>query len=417
MEQFLNNLRLSDGDNENMDLELFRNLLHNLLNAEVTIYDDDIRTLAAFEDAHCFQKELQPMFTAGSLSYLLDSMNDTTFYEIVDKLDVCLFFFQFKKKVFFIGPYVRREYSGVEMQNILIQNKMPASYATSLKLYYTAMPLLGARQIQRTATACMVSFDPLLREYAYRRLQGFQEEPKEPKTYRQDSIDYSAVYHRYHLENRLLKLIEKGEVEGISQVYEEMQDQPSSLADLFRSPVYQSPISILRALARKAAEQSGLSIITIDSITQKAVQRLSGIGIDDIRKQTEYCYDMLIELTTAVRSHLANTSGYPPAIVKVVEYLSLNYTQNIHMDILCQISGYSSSHLAKIFKQETGRTITQYIADLRCHQAAEMLRETNLPIQEISSYVGYMDNNYFVKVFRKVMGNTPSEYREGREGS
>lgn len=398
-----------------MDLELFRNLLHNLLNAEVTIYDDDIRTLAAFEDACCFQKELQPMFTAGSLSYLLDSMNDTTFYEIVDKLGVCLFFFQFKKKVFFIGPYVRREYSAEEMQNTLIKNKMPASYATSVKLYYTAMPLLGARQIQRTATACMVSFDPLLQEYAYRRLQGFQEEPKEPKTYRQDSIDYSAVYHRYHLENRLLKLIEKGEVEGIIQAYDEMQDQSSSLINLFTSPVYQSPISILRALARKAAEQSGLSIITIDSITQKAVQRLS--GIDDIRKQTEYCYDMLIELTTAVRSHLANTSGYSPAIVKVVEYLSLNYTQNINMDILCQISGYSSSHLAKIFKQETGRTITQYVADLRCRQAAEMLRETNLPIQEISSYVGYMDNNYFVKVFRKVMGNTPSEYREGREGA
>ena len=55
--------------------------------------------------------------------------------------------------------------------------------------------------------------------------------------------------------------------------------------------------------------------------------------------------------------------------------------------------------------------MTQFIAELRCRQAAEMLRETNLPIQEISSYVGYTDNNYFVKVFKKVMGNTPSEYR------
>ena len=352
---------------------------------------------------------MQPMFTVNSLSYLLDSMNDTTFYEIVDKLDVCLFFFQFKKRIFLIGPYVRAEYSDEKMQNILIENKMPASYATSIKLYYTAMPLLSTYQIQRTVTACMVSFDPLLQEYTYRRLLGFQEEPKEPKTYQQDSIDYSAVYHRYHVENRLLKLIEKGEVESIIQAYDEMHDESASLADLFRSPVYQSPISILRALARKAAEQSGLSIVTIDQITQKSVQRLS--GIDDINKQRQYCYEMLIELTTAVRDHLINTSGYSPAIVKVVEYLSLNYTQNISMDILCQISDYSSSHLTKIFKHETGRTITQYIADLRCRQAAEMLRETNLPVQEISSYVGYTDNNYFVKVFKKVMGNTPSEYR------
>ena len=101
------------------------------------------------------------------------------------------------------------------MQNILIENKMPASYAISLRLYYTALPLLVTYQIQRIVTACMVSFDPRFPEYTYRKLLGFQEEPKEPKTYRQKSIDYSDVYQRYRLENRLLKLIEKGEVESI----------------------------------------------------------------------------------------------------------------------------------------------------------------------------------------------------------
>lgn len=392
-----------------MDLDLFRRLLHHLLNADVIAYDNDIRTLDAVEEACCFHKTLQPMFTADSLSYLLNSMNDTTFYEIVDKLDVCLFFFRFGGKFFLIGPYVRTECSDEKIQNTLIENNMPASYATSLRLYYTAMPLLGTYQVQRTVTACMASFEPLLQEYSYRRLLGFQEEPREPKTYRQNFIDYSDIYKRYQAENRLLKLIEKGEVDSVIQAYDEMQDNSSALTDLFRSPVYQSPISILRALARKAAEQSGLSIITIDQITQKSVQRLSGTS--DIRKQEQYCYEMLIDLTKAVRDHLVNTRGYSPSIVKTVEYLSLNYTQNINIDTLCQISDYSPSHLARIFKQETGRTITQYIAELRCRQAAEMLRETSLPVQEISRYVGYIDNNYFVKVFKKAMGQTPSEYR------
>ncbi len=118
-----------------MDLELLKKLLHNLLNTEVMIYDNDVRPLAAFEDTYCFQKALQPMFAVDSLSYLLNSMNDTTFYELVDKLNVCLFFFRFDQKVFLIGPYVRTEYSDEKMQGILIKNKMPASYATSLRLY------------------------------------------------------------------------------------------------------------------------------------------------------------------------------------------------------------------------------------------------------------------------------------------
>ncbi len=392
-----------------MDLELFQNLLHNLLNVRVLEYGHDIKTLTAFENACCFHKTLQPMFTANSLSYLFDSMNDTTFYEIVDKLDVCLFFFRFDNKTFLIGPYVRTEYVDQNMQKILIDNKMPASYATSLKLYYTALPLLNSYQIQHTVMSCILSFYPVCPEYMYRRLLGFHEEVRETKTYQQESVDYSKVYQRYHAENHLLKMIEKGKVGNIIQAFDEMQKESSSIMELFRSTVYHSPASILRALARKAAEQSGLSVITIDKLTQNSVQRLS--TAKSIKEQTQYLYEMLIELTTAVHEHLKNTAGYSPAVMKVAEYLSLNYTQNITASALCRISGCSQSYLAKIFKAETGYNVTQYVAHLRCRQAAEMLEETNLSIQEISSYVGYPDNNYFVKVFKKDMGMTPSEYR------
>jgi len=392
-----------------MDFALLKKLLHHLLTVCVTVYEGEPAILAAFEDRYCFQKELQPMFTAKSLSYLAESMNNSTFYEIIDKFDICLFFFRADEKVFLIGPYVRSEYSDQNTQRILIQNRMPASFAQSLKPYSPPLPLLGSYQIQRTVIACLASLRPVCPEYTYRRLLGFQEEPKEAKSYRQESIDYSDIYQRYNAENRLLGLIEKGRVEDVMQAFDEMLDKSSQLTGLFMSTAYQSPSSILRALARKAAEKSGLSVVIIDQITQKAVQHLSAAS--SIRKQTQYNYEMLIELTAAVRSHLSNTSGYSPEIVKVVEYLSLNYTQNADMEEMCRISGYSASYLSKLFKRETGKTITQYTADLRCRQAAEMLRETGLSVQEISSYVGYLDNNYFVKVFKKATGKTPSEYR------
>ncbi len=392
-----------------MDFALFRKLLHNLLTVCVTVYEGEPAVLAAFEDRYCFRKELQPMFTAKSLSYLTDSMKDSVFYEIVDKFEMCLFFFRAEGKVFLVGPYVRAEYSDQNTQRILIKNRMPASYAQSFKSYYTTLPLLGSYQIQRTVIACLESLCPACPEYAYRKLLGFQEKPKEAKSYRQEPIDYSDIYQRYDAENRLLGLIEKGRVEDVMQAFDEMMDRSSRLTGLFTSTAYQSPSSILRALARKAAEKSGLSVVLIDQITQKAVQRLTSSS--SIRKQTQYNYEMLIELTAAVRRHLINTSGYSPEIVRVVEYLSLNYTQNADMEELCRISGYSASYLSKLFKRETGKTMTQYTADLRCRQAAEMLRETGLSVQEISSYVGYLDNNYFVKVFKKMTGKTPSEYR------
>ena len=68
-------------------------------------------------------------------------------------------------------------------------------------------------------------------------------------------------------------------------------------------------------------------------------------------------------------------------------------------------------YLSRLFKKEMGITLTAYIADLRTKKAAELLKTSMLSVAEIAMYVGYPDSNYFVKVFKKRYGMTPSAYR------
>ena len=75
----------------------------------------------------------------------------------------------------------------------------------------------------------------------------------------------------------------------------------------------------------------------------------------------------------------------------------------------------SISNFCKQFKKETGITVNEYITNQRCKKASEFLSETTYSIQEIGSYVGYDDNNYFVKVFKKVYNTTPSQYRKNHK--
>ena len=80
-------------------------------------------------------------------------------------------------------------------------------------------------------------------------------------------------------------------------------------------------------------------------------------------------------------------------------------------------SGYAiisviRNDFVKKYKWFTEEEMTEYIALLRCKKAANLLKKTNLPIQEISSYVGYSDNNYFAKVFKKNYDMTPTEFRK-----
>lgn len=83
----------------------------------------------------------------------------------------------------------------------------------------------------------------------------------------------------------------------------------------------------------------------------------------------------------------------------------------LRLNTIADAVNVSSGYLSHLFKEETGLAVTAYIAKKRCEQAAELLITTELPVQDISAYVGYLDNNYFVKVFRSQYHMTPSQYR------
>lgn len=72
----------------------------------------------------------------------------------------------------------------------------------------------------------------------------------------------------------------------------------------------------------------------------------------------------------------------------------------------------SSSYICTIFKTETGQTLNQYITEYRMEKAKQLLANPRNKINEISAKVGYADGNYFGKSFKKVVGLSPSEYRE-----
>ena len=395
-----------------MNVPIFASLIRNLLKANVLCIEEDKGYLRLFEENFCFHEALQPMFTANALSYLMDSAQDNTYYEIVDILNVCLLFFRFSGQTFFIGPYVKAEYNEKKTREILAQNKIPASYATSLKLYFTAFPLLSSYHIQDTVSACINAFSSSPIDFSYRRLHGFHETFDSTPLFRAESVDYSDLYRKYDAENHFLKMIETGNVEKVLTAYDEVSMLSSSDKQPYRTSIYQNPLSGLstvRALARKAAETSGLSVITIDEITQKAIQLMTSSL--HYREQVEITRNMLLELTQAVRNHLLHKGNYSAPINRVIEYLSFHFSQEIPLSYLSDMAHFSDSHLSKVFKKETGTTISEYIARLRCQHAAQLLRDTTLSVQEISNYVGYPDNNYFVKVFKKQYGVTPTAFR------
>lgn len=95
----------------------------------------------------------------------------------------------------------------------------------------------------------------------------------------------------------------------------------------------------------------------------------------------------------------------------IQHYIRDNYMYDLSMQDLAQMMNYSEAYFSRLFKQCFGRNFTSYLAEYRVNEAKELLKQPTVNVKEIGRAVGYPDSNYFTKVFRRITGQSPSEYR------
>ena len=109
----------------------------------------------------------------------------------------------------------------------------------------------------------------------------------------------------------------------------------------------------------------------------------------------------------AKASHINND----PRIRILVDYLTLNPHKNLSREEMCELCGVSESSLRRLFREQTGKTIHDFVKDLRMTYAAHRLVTTNDPISTIGYELGYESSSYFTKTFRETFGVSPQSYR------
>ncbi len=95
-----------------------------------------------------------------------------------------------------------------------------------------------------------------------------------------------------------------------------------------------------------------------------------------------------------------------------IKYIQDNYNQDIAINDMAEKFNMSPNYFSAVFKRETGRTTVNFIKDLRLKKACEYLAHSDKSVVEISKEVGYEDSQYFFKVFKKAIGQTPLQYRK-----
>jgi len=104
------------------------------------------------------------------------------------------------------------------------------------------------------------------------------------------------------------------------------------------------------------------------------------------------------------------------ALADSISYMNENLHRSLSLDELAEHAGYSVSYYSSLFKNDTGYSPIDYYIHLKIQRACQYLDMTTLNVKEIAEKLGYGDNHYFSRLFDKIMGMSPTEYREKQKG-
>lgn len=96
---------------------------------------------------------------------------------------------------------------------------------------------------------------------------------------------------------------------------------------------------------------------------------------------------------------------------EILQFIQKHYIEDISMQDVAEAMNYSDAYFCKLFKQCFNKSFTTYLSEYRVEKAKQLLIDITVNVKEISDKVGYNDSNYFTKVFKRIVGVTPSEYR------
>lgn len=137
---------------------------------------------------------------------------------------------------------------------------------------------------------------------------------------------------------------------------------------------------------------------------------LKPVRSSDILQMVNHAAD---ELFGTAENGSTGTTEEKNSIVELAkEYVEEHYYENIMLADVAQKVGISPGYLSTLFQKQLSKGFVDYLNEIRIEHACTYLRQNSLKTYEIAYKVGFKDEKYFSKVFKKITGQSPSEYRK-----
>lgn len=405
------------------ELKFVENLLQNY---RLPVYY--IKDLAAEPKPLPYALHLRKMLGASYnfkfvMNLLKKQCKPNTIYQVQDNLLCNYIFFMLPEDeedetstYICIGPYSPVAISKQEIYMIANEHKIPPNFMPQLEQFYVDLPLISSESNLLNIVFTLGQFLwGSMDSFSYQQIVDHSERSSDQPemhyefTTPEDSLlNMQLVEERYDLENQLIKAVSQGQVHKAELIMNQIGQRQFEIRNSNSLRNIQNYLIILNTLLRTAASKGAVHPFHIDKISSKYARKIEQATSEEAC--TALIKEMIRKYCLLVKNH--SLKGYSLLVQKVVSQIDYDLTADLGLKAMSSLLNVNSSYLSTLFKKETGTTLTEYVNRKRIEHALFLLNSTNMQIQVIAQYCGIPDVNYFTKIFKKIIGQTPKEYRE-----
>lgn len=394
----------------------FCNLLTSILESSFNISTTKISNINDFNNYVDieFRKIIWPDYNHMDKSTMddLSQMKKCALCILHSSVEFTTIVFSFPKEIsndiLIFGPFLETDATDEFIGNLLAKHNLPENLKKAFSTYYNSLPVVNILNVISTLHKL---FEYFISNYDSSSMYSIDFSNSKPtfSKYNYNDYDNSEFYIKFHkkyksyLEDIFYYLRSgKNGTEVLSNYLELTGILKDSSIDKVKNNLY-----ILNTQFESELLKEQISPAQVRELSLKNQQEIEN---ENSRiKLVKLPYKILKKYTHLITNY--NLREYSYTIRDSIEYINFNLQSNLSLSTISKAIGKNPSFLSNQFKKETGKTLTKYIQEKRIEESIRMLKNTDMTIQEISHSVGIYDLSWFSKLFKSIIGVSPTIYK------
>ncbi len=283
-----------------------------------------------------------------------------------------------------------------------------------LQNYIKSVPIVEPERVRYLAKLLYILAKDIMAEESiilsdrrrfYAEQAAINEEIQNVK-YKED-CEHISNYYPVELEKELLSKIKLGDKKGAKTILNELLGHV-----LFNNgnniEITRARVLELMVVISRAAVEGGGNLEMVFGLNFKYLNEVS--TLNNVERLCDWIIKVLNRFSECMYN-IENINNFH-VIQKAMEYINDNISSNISLDSVAEHVYLSPSYFSRLFKKEMGINLIDYLNKIRVEESKKYLIDFKIPLSDVAHAVGFSDQSYYTKVFKKIEGVSPGQYRK-----